>query len=150
LTSALAGARGVHGNFHFPVPSMNRLNQNEPATFSILLYWTFFRDSVLKKKLFNHWKTIVIGERFRAIMALLSSDTHQSACPVPKQFNLPCYLRCNSNDDCSGNSVCCRDGCSTVCQQPRTVYCKLEGQQYRVNDTYSPEPCTVCWHCTLF
>jgi hypothetical protein len=27
------------------VPSMNRLNQTEPATFSILLCWTFFRDS---------------------------------------------------------------------------------------------------------
>jgi hypothetical protein len=26
--------------------SMNRLNQTEPATFSILLCWTFFRDSV--------------------------------------------------------------------------------------------------------
>jgi hypothetical protein len=38
---------GVDGNFHFPVPSMNRLNQTEPATFSILLCWTFFRDSVL-------------------------------------------------------------------------------------------------------
>jgi hypothetical protein len=28
------------------VSSMNRLNQTEPATFSIVLYWTFFRDSV--------------------------------------------------------------------------------------------------------
>jgi hypothetical protein len=31
---------------HFPVPSMNRLNQTEPATFSILPCWAFFRDSV--------------------------------------------------------------------------------------------------------
>jgi hypothetical protein len=38
--------RGVDGNLHFPVPSMNRLNQTEPATFSILLCWAFFRDSV--------------------------------------------------------------------------------------------------------
>jgi hypothetical protein len=37
---------GVDGNVHFPVPSMNRLNQTKPATFSILLCWTFFRDSV--------------------------------------------------------------------------------------------------------
>jgi hypothetical protein len=33
-------------NLHFPVPSMNRLNQTEPATFSILPCWAFFRDSV--------------------------------------------------------------------------------------------------------
>jgi hypothetical protein len=37
---------GVDGNLHFPVPSMNRLNQTEPATFSILLCWTFFKVSV--------------------------------------------------------------------------------------------------------
>jgi hypothetical protein len=37
---------GVDGNFHFPVPFMNRLNQTEPATFSILSCWAFFRDSV--------------------------------------------------------------------------------------------------------
>jgi hypothetical protein len=36
---------GVDGNLHFPVPSMNRLNQTGPATFSILLCWTFFRNS---------------------------------------------------------------------------------------------------------
>jgi hypothetical protein len=36
---------GVDGNLHFPVPSMNRLNQTEPATFSIMLCWIFFRDS---------------------------------------------------------------------------------------------------------
>jgi hypothetical protein len=27
------------------VPTMNRLNQTEPATFSILPLWDFFRDS---------------------------------------------------------------------------------------------------------
>jgi hypothetical protein len=37
---------GVDGNLHFPVPSMNRLNQTEPATFLILPCWAFFRDSV--------------------------------------------------------------------------------------------------------
>jgi hypothetical protein len=31
---------------HFPVPPMNRLNQTESATFSILFCWTFFWDSV--------------------------------------------------------------------------------------------------------
>jgi hypothetical protein len=33
---------GVDGNLHFPVPSMNRLNQTDLATFSILLCSTFF------------------------------------------------------------------------------------------------------------
>jgi hypothetical protein len=37
---------GVDGTLHFPVPSMNRLNQTEPATFSILSCWAFLRDSV--------------------------------------------------------------------------------------------------------
>jgi hypothetical protein len=37
---------GVDGNLHFPVPSMNRLSQTEPSTFSILPFWTLFRDSV--------------------------------------------------------------------------------------------------------
>jgi hypothetical protein len=30
---------GVDGNLHFPVPSMKRLNQTEPATFSIVSCW---------------------------------------------------------------------------------------------------------------
>jgi hypothetical protein len=38
--------KGLDGNLHFPVLSMNRLNQTEPATFSILPCWAFFRDSV--------------------------------------------------------------------------------------------------------
>jgi hypothetical protein len=36
---------GVDGILHLTVPSMNRVNQNEPATFSILSCWAFFRDS---------------------------------------------------------------------------------------------------------
>jgi hypothetical protein len=34
---------GVDGNLHFPVPFMNRLNQTELATFSILSCWAFLR-----------------------------------------------------------------------------------------------------------
>jgi hypothetical protein len=50
----------VDGNLHFPVPSMNRLNQTEPATFSILPCWAFFRDSAfiyfkISMPLFSHW-----------------------------------------------------------------------------------------------
>jgi hypothetical protein len=36
---------GVDGSLHLTVPSMNRLNQTEPATFSILTCLAFFRDS---------------------------------------------------------------------------------------------------------
>ena len=37
LNSVYAGARGVVGNIHLPLPSINRLNQSEPATLSVLL-----------------------------------------------------------------------------------------------------------------
>jgi hypothetical protein len=47
LNSAIAGSRGVCGNLHFPVPSMNSLNQTEPVSFSILSFWAFFRDFVV-------------------------------------------------------------------------------------------------------
>ena len=30
---------------HFPLPSLNRLNQAEPATLAILLFWAFLRGS---------------------------------------------------------------------------------------------------------
>jgi hypothetical protein len=46
---------GVDGNLQFPVSSMNRLNQTEPATFSILLCWTFFRDSVFSLYFIMHY-----------------------------------------------------------------------------------------------
>jgi hypothetical protein len=36
---------GVDGSLHLTVPSMNRLNQTEPATFSVWPCWAFFRDS---------------------------------------------------------------------------------------------------------
>jgi hypothetical protein len=36
---------GVDGSLHLTVPSMNRLNKTEPATFSILPCLAFFRDS---------------------------------------------------------------------------------------------------------
>jgi hypothetical protein len=36
---------GVDGSLHLTVPSMNRFNQTEPATFSDLSCWAIFRDS---------------------------------------------------------------------------------------------------------
>jgi hypothetical protein len=49
---------GVDGKLHFPLPSMNRLNQTEPVTFSILLCWTVFRDSD-----FLYWRYCHIIEK---------------------------------------------------------------------------------------
>jgi hypothetical protein len=43
--SAQADARGVNVNLHFPVPSLNRLYQTEPTTFSTLPCWAIFLDS---------------------------------------------------------------------------------------------------------
>jgi hypothetical protein len=53
---------GVDGNLHFAVPSMNRLNQTEPATFSIVLCWTFFRDSVFLYFRFDRsfWTPLIV------------------------------------------------------------------------------------------
>jgi hypothetical protein len=38
---------GMDGNLEFPLPSMNRLNQTEPAIFLILTFYVFFMDSLL-------------------------------------------------------------------------------------------------------
>jgi hypothetical protein len=43
----------MYSNLHFSVPNMNRLNQTEPATFSILTYWVFFRDLFFSISLHN-------------------------------------------------------------------------------------------------
>jgi hypothetical protein len=37
---------GMYDNLHFLLPSMNRLDQTEPATFSILLFYAFFKNFV--------------------------------------------------------------------------------------------------------
>ena len=47
---------GVNGSLHFPLPSMNRLYQTEPATFAILLFWAFFRGSFF---LYFSWQHII-------------------------------------------------------------------------------------------
>jgi hypothetical protein len=38
---------GMDGTLHFPLPSINRLNQTQLATFSSLSFWAFFRGSYL-------------------------------------------------------------------------------------------------------
>ena len=57
-------ARDVIGSLHFPLPSMNRLDQTEPAAYAILLFWLSlgFFFSVFQITLvvlytpFWHWK----------------------------------------------------------------------------------------------
>jgi hypothetical protein len=64
---------GVDGNLHFPVPSMNRLNQTEPATFSILPCWAFFRDSVFISFLWGHLKDNVYNRKSDTLEQLKSA-----------------------------------------------------------------------------
>ena len=45
LNSAYAGAGRMDSSLYFPLPSINRLNQTEPATFAILLFWALFRGA---------------------------------------------------------------------------------------------------------
>jgi hypothetical protein len=45
IQSAKAGAGGADGGLRLAVPSVNRLDQTEPATFSIIPCWAFFGDS---------------------------------------------------------------------------------------------------------
>jgi hypothetical protein len=54
---------GVDGSLHFSVPYMNRLNQTEPATFSIVLCWTFFRDSYFSLYIFYRYGLFILNQK---------------------------------------------------------------------------------------
>ena len=52
---------GVDVSLHLPQPSiLSRFNQTEPATFSILLFWTFFRSSIFFLYFIKHFLYIYI------------------------------------------------------------------------------------------
>jgi hypothetical protein len=62
---------GVDGSLHLTVPSMNRLNQTEPATFSILPCWpslgiliSLYFKTCCVIKLQDHNKNIQKGNVF--------------------------------------------------------------------------------------
>jgi hypothetical protein len=67
---------GVDGNLHFPVPSMNRLNQTEPATFTIVPCWAFLRDSVFLYFMVTSVLFLPFGGRKK----------------YPRTFNQRCYI----------------------------------------------------------
>jgi hypothetical protein len=49
---------------HLTVPSMNRHNQTQPSTFSILPVWTFFRDSYI----FYFWLSNRANSRYLCLI----------------------------------------------------------------------------------
>jgi hypothetical protein len=53
---------GVDGKLHFRVPFMNRLNQTELSTFSILSFWAFFRDSFYFILLLLEYGALILNE----------------------------------------------------------------------------------------
>ena len=38
-------------------------------------------------------------------------------CPRPEGYGV-CWEQCSSNDDCSGNQLCCSNGCGHICIDP--------------------------------
>jgi hypothetical protein len=61
LRRCRGGGRALNGNLHFPVPSMNRLNQIEPATFLILTF--FWRSLGIPFSLFLYWSIYFFSKR---------------------------------------------------------------------------------------
>jgi hypothetical protein len=59
---------GVNGGLHLQEPSVNRLYQTEPATFPVLLFWMFLRDS------FFNWDDTPL---FMEQQLALSSTVHE-------------------------------------------------------------------------
>jgi hypothetical protein len=66
---------GVDGSLHFTVSSMNRLNQTEPATVSILSFWAFFGEFYFLYLVYNNliWWTDRLRGRGVKVDNFLSS-----------------------------------------------------------------------------
>jgi hypothetical protein len=60
---------GIAGSLYLTVPSMNKPNQTEPATFSILLFCPIFWDSLFLSILI--WSQTVISRYYEYFRALL-------------------------------------------------------------------------------
>lgn len=70
-------------------------------------------------------------------------------CPVPLNiykcwFNYNKYKKCTYDGDCEGEAKCCFNGCTKHCLTPVTETCLYEGISYKINQTFSPQPCTTC------
>lgn len=70
--------------------------------------------------------------------------SNPESCPAVQVYNYTCQTYCTSNRDCSGNQVCCKEGCSTLCREARVIYCQQDGRIFQVNDSYNPDSCTRC------
>ena len=69
-------------------------------------------------------------------------------CPAtsPKNDFRNCIDECDVNDDCSGDRVCCKEGCSKVCRKPKDAVCEHNGRKYAVGAKIpSDDPCSVSY-----
>ncbi|KAL4225840.1 calcium ion binding [Mactra antiquata] len=71
-----------------------------------------------------------------------SSDT----CPAHTNYQTEyfCETRCETNEECSGNQVCCKEGCSTRCREPVSDYCEYMDRIFRVGQSFAEDKCTNC------
>jgi hypothetical protein len=81
LYSAKTGGRGVNGNLHFSIPSINRLSQIEPVTFSILSCWALFWDYLflsiaLRELISEDFKNLFIHKKGDLQIYVLASQSN--------------------------------------------------------------------------
>ncbi|KAH3727529.1 hypothetical protein DPMN_053468 [Dreissena polymorpha] len=56
-----------------------------------------------------------------------------------------CGEECYSNSDCSGDQVCCKEGCKTVCRKPVATCTANDGTRLMAGQIYKPDSCTDCY-----
>lgn len=65
-------------------------------------------------------------------------------CPAPVPWLTECGEQCRRSEDCRDGTICCREGCSTICRKPTVDYCEYEGRHLRIGQTFQPEACQNC------
>jgi hypothetical protein len=67
-------------SFHLPVPSMNMLNQTEPATFLILTCWAFLRDSYFLSldDFEDHDNRQILDHQVNSMKTLVNTNTFEN------------------------------------------------------------------------
>ncbi|XP_052284231.1 sushi, von Willebrand factor type A, EGF and pentraxin domain-containing protein 1-like [Dreissena polymorpha] len=51
---------------------------------------------------------------------------------------------CHRDAECSGNAICCFDGCKGVCRKPEKMSCSANGHLYKPGEMFSPSACERC------